>query len=550
MNNRVFVIGLDGADWNVLDQFIDRGLMPNLLRLVENGVKGKLRSTIPPMTPQAWVSFMTGVNPGKHGVFGFSSTSVKNPYLGNHLNRYSLKSPTLWKYLSEFGLKSIVINVPVTYPPEKIDGILISGMFSPISDPNFIFPKEISQELKNIGIDYQIDIKSHFNPKLRRDAEYINELIKNSADDLLEELFNMTNSRMKTINFLIKKDWSLFTVVFVGFDRIQHFLWNYLMKDSSDDNPIGEKISEFYTYVDTCIGKLIASVGEDVNLVLVSDHGFGKFHGDFFLNKWLLDNDFLSKSQGLNRQNIFRSIKKISTRLGLNSFIMNRKVSHDNLRKLTLSSHDIDWGRTKAFHYQANGIRINLKGREPLGFVEPSDYEIVRSQIIQKLSGLTDGWGKKIIEKIFRKEDIYSGRESENAPDLVIKFRDDRLYAAYSKEINIDTLFKKNNWKQGDHTLNGICLFHGNGLQQGQIVENCEILDIMPTILYMMGQTIPDHVDGRVLSDIFIDDHLKINKVKYSTMDKHRLMEKEEIEYSKEDEEIINERLRGLGYID
>jgi len=550
MAERILVIGLDGATWDILNPMMDNDIMPNLKRIIESGVKGKLKSTIPPMTPQAWTSFMTGVNPGKHGVFGFSS-KTENIYLNKPLNRFALKVPTLWNILSAHEKKSIVINVPVTYPPEKINGYVLSGMFTPNEEVSYYYPEGLLEELRNNGIKYKIDIETDVKPFER---ERITSVGKNGCEagvGLLNELTEILESRYRAVNYLMKKKWDLFAVVFVGMDRIQHYFYDYIpFVGTQGESPFSKQILQYYSNLDLKIGELIESLGENDHVIFLSDHGFAKYNGMFYINKWLTDNNWLSQKKGKKSTGFLPHLKELLKKAGLSKNHLKKIVGKKKSEKLIISAHDIDWKHTKAFLHQANGIRINLKNREPSGLVLETEYESTVNEIIDQLREITDTNGNSIIETVYKKEELYSGSELDSAPDIIIKFNDDNLYGGYSKETRKESLFEHRVWKQGDHSLFGIVALCGNGTLPGIEIHNAEIIDIMPTILTMLNVPIPSYLDGTVLKNAFRTEYLDLHNSNYIDIEPTELLQTGTIQYSNGDEVGLESRLQALGYLD
>src|SRR6059036_19158 len=143
---KVVVIGLDAATWTVIRPCMAEGKMPNLAKLMKAGVSGTLESILPPITPPAWTSFMTGKNPGKHGIFHFMEAQP-GTYGLRYLNAASRRAKTVWRMLSDAGYTVGTMNIPFTYPPEQLNGFQISGMDTPSEKSPFIYPPELRSEL-------------------------------------------------------------------------------------------------------------------------------------------------------------------------------------------------------------------------------------------------------------------------------------------------------------------------------------------------------------------------------------------------------------------
>ncbi|MHA1665025.1 MAG: alkaline phosphatase family protein, partial [Candidatus Njordarchaeales archaeon] len=261
MNNKVVLIGLDGASYNIFMPWIKKGFLPLLKKLIENGVYGVLKSTIPPDTPPAWTSIFTGKNPGKHGVYGFLDSLPQfdekgKKYVFRVVNSRCRRSPAIWNILSKEGKRVIVINVPLTYPPEPINGVMISGFLTPSLRSNFVYPRWLKPILVKKG--YRIGAK------FGKEEFSIKSLVEN------------IRAKVKVARWLMKNfDWDLFIIVFMETDQVMHV-----------HNDI-RKALKIYQEVDNGISTLIKELPGKSHVILVSDHGFKKFKRAFFLNTFL-----------------------------------------------------------------------------------------------------------------------------------------------------------------------------------------------------------------------------------------------------------------------
>ncbi len=285
MADKVIMIGLDGATWDVLDSLAEGGELPNLTKIRDGGAHGVLESVIPPITPSAWTSFMTGVNPGKHGIFGFGKRP-DNAYSMAWCNYSDIRSPTFQKILSSENKRVVMVDVPFTYPPEKVNGIVISGMGTPSVESEFTHPKEMREEVLNRFDNYLLDV------------ENISGESEKEIMVFLDQVFELTRQREKLGLFLIDEHpWDFFMLAFVGMDRIQHSLWKILDKEHpayrKEYVKYRPRIVDYYRYVDSIIGRFLEKVGDDDVLMIMSDHGFGPLHRGFYVNRWLYEKGFL-----------------------------------------------------------------------------------------------------------------------------------------------------------------------------------------------------------------------------------------------------------------
>ena len=303
VNKKVLVIGLDGATYDLIMPWIKDGLLPNLSQILSKGVYSELISTIPMFTPTAWSTFMTGKNPGKHGILGFFERN-KNSYSTSLINPFKKRGKVLWDILSENKKKVIVINVPTTYPPKKVNGILFSGMLTPPNSKNFVYPPNLIDEINKVVGKYKI-------------YPYIN-YSEGFEDDFISEIFSVTEIQTNTAEYLMQNySWDFFMIVFCGGDQLQHALWKYI--DPKHKKYIKEKESlylnvlfEYYKKVDEIIGNLFKKSGINTIKIIMSDHGFGPLYKFFHINQWLIKNKLMKF-----KLNPYTLLKYICFKLGM-----------------------------------------------------------------------------------------------------------------------------------------------------------------------------------------------------------------------------------------
>ncbi len=506
---RVMVVGLDSATLDVMGPLMDEGKLPHFARLVREGVSGELESVFPPVTPPAWVSFMTGKNPGKHGVFDFYGP----PSLGYErpvLNARSIKAKTLWRILSDQGLKVGAINVPITHPPEKVNGFIVPGMqYSFDSAEGFTYPPELIEELKVKLGEYEVgwgDLTSLYTEEL---------------DEFLSRWRKITDLRERAMLHLMEtQPWDLFMVVYYSIDSIQHHFWRFYdpthpLHDPKLAKNYGDVIPEFYQRVDSALGKVLDRIGEEVAIVVVSDHGAGPEHRAFYLNRWLINEGLLVLKPHLSpllrwrhSHFVYKVLKHLKFRgiawtvpQAVYWSLKDRIDPREGLRV----SHFIDWSRTKAFaaNHTEQGIYINLRGREPKGIVEPgAEYERLRDHLIERLYQVVNpSTGNSIIERVYKREELYSGPYVGQAPDLFLTIKGGTCLA--QKELHHHRIIGIADKTSGTHRMNGIFSMRGNGVRRNVALEGTRLIDLAPTILYLLGLPIPNDMDGRVLLEAF-----------------------------------------------
>lgn len=516
MNKKLFIIGLDGATFDLIKPLIKENKLPNFKKLMENGVYGELKSTIPSVTPLVWPAFYTGKNPGKLGLFDFINIRVGS-YETSIANRKKIKAQPIWKILNSYDKKVGIINVPMTYPPDEVDGFMISGMETPSEKSEYTYPKGLKNEINKVCGKYEIE----------------------PGDDIVTEKENLIES-MKRINEKLfkatlylkeKKRWDLFIIVFRVIDIIQHAFWNYM----EGDNKYKNIIFQWYQELDKEIGIVIEELDKNSNIILLSDHGFGTIIDYdakiFHCNDWLISKGLLSINEnvkgyliktlskfGLDKEKIYNSLIKIFGLKQLKKIIIDEKPNQ--------LMNQINWSKTTAFLSDVSisghcGIRINLKSREPNGTVKKEDYDKIREKIIRELKNLTDLKKNRIIKNIWKREEIYSGPYLDNLPDIVFE-----PTSKFMVKKNITFKIFSDISKErisGNHKINGIFIAYGPHIKTaGAELKNLQIIDIAPTILHMFDIPIPEGIDGNVL-DIFRKTHtIRYKKVS----EREKIMEK------------------------
>ena len=551
MNKKVFVIGIDSATFDIINPLIKKGALPNLELLIKEGVSGKLKSTIPPVTPPAWTSFMTGKNPGKHGVFDFyapPNLGYQRPILNSKFN----KAKTIWKILSENGKKVGIINMPMTYPPEEVNGFIIPGMqYGLDTNSGFSYPKELMHELNKAIGGYKVlygDMVS---------------LYADIFDNLLKEWREIVKLREKAILYLMERyEWDFFMAVFYSIDVMQHHFWKFYDKSHPlyKHSEYSEIIPEFYKCVDSSVGEILRRLDEDTVVMVVSDHGAGPEHKAFYINKWLAKEGFLTfkpKYIPLWKFRLPHIIYKILRRAGVKAIEWTVPISYLPLlwRKIDpregLRVHElINWNKTKAYsgNHTEQGIYINLKGREPYGIVESGkEYEEIRNSIIEKLRKVEDHkTGERVVSKIYKKEEIYKGPYTYLAPDIFVDMKEGQYLI--QKEVYNWGLFNYADKSSGTHRMDGIFIMKGANVKRGEGVDNLNITDIAPTILHVLGVPVPDDMDGKVLTQLFKESFQEANPVRYTKIISEYMTDDRGI-YSDEEDEKMRKMLRDLGYM-
>jgi len=557
--NKILIIGLDGASPDLIERWMDG--LPNLKKIKENGVFGSLNSTIPPFSCPAWNCFMTGKNPGKIGIFdfqvGLGQFDVSSyPAIVNLTYQDSL---SFWDIISDVGLKVGIINVPLTYPPTELNGFMVSGFLTPPDATDYTYPEELRDEIYRFIPNYE-------------PTEFVEmtapELMRRREEGFLDANSLCIENTSRISDYLLRnKRWDVFVTVFTPLDRLQHYFWHHMDEnhpkyDESQARKYRNVIKDFYQKLDGIIGELEGKLGEETNIIIMSDHGFGPAYGYFHINNFLRESGFLSVEKPgrmkifsnyilKNSKHLLRFIAKLGILelpfikgaiLGEKSWIRkltpkNIKLEHPYMR--SRSFLDIDWKNTKAYAFGNNKIFINLKGRESKGIIEEGDeYEKIVRELKDALYGVRSPLtGKPLFAKIYEKKEIYKGKHTKEAPDLVVMGKE----ISFKMGTGKGEVFEIPGLQSGDHRQEGLIMMKGPDIKGGKRIS-ADILDIAPTVLYMEGIAIPSDIDGRVLKEVLnIDYEIEYQDPISKEKDVHKYSEEENIELQK--------RLKGLGYM-
>ncbi len=516
---KTIIIGIDGGEWKIIWELVERGKLPAFKKIIENGVHGKLLSTKPPISPPAWASIITGTNPGKHGIFDF--IKFTGDYIPHPVTGEDLKTPPLWEILHREGVRAGFINVPFSYPPSPINGFMVTGMLTPGNAKEFTYPPDLGKE---IG-DFQKNWKTgaYF---IRKGHRYFIQDIFHKLKTKIKFLF----SHFEEVDFLM--------AVFDGSDRLQHFLWKFVDPEHpeyKDDENMRKAVFDYYCEVDRVLQKILE---KDVHLVVLSDHGFRPLHTDFYIEQYLVDHGLIKVRSPISR------FIKLGWNKGMRFLNKTIKTRIKAEYRGTLRE-DIVWKDTLVYFTSLAGqaLRVNLEGREKEGKVKREEYQETKNRIRVLLKDVKDG-EILAIENVFFREEIYSGEAVENAPDIIVECKPGyTLKDGYSS-----TYFKKASQygteRSGEHAPVGIFLAAGNAFKKSTV--QLSLTDILPLVLYLHGMKIPSHVDGKVPAEVIEESHLRSHPVEYTEPLKrsaktHTL--------TKDEEESIKEHLKGLGYL-
>jgi predicted AlkP superfamily phosphohydrolase/phosphomutase len=432
-SRRAVLVGLDGTPYTLVRRFIEDGTMPRMAELMRRGTLLQMDTSMPDISSVAWSSFMTGANPGRHGIYGFLDLQP-NSYKIYFPNSSHIKSETVWDAVSRAVRRSVVINVPSTYPAKPLNGILVSG-FVAVDLNKATYPQSLVPTLREM--DYRIDVDAR--------------KVQQSHDALMEDILTTLERRVATLLYLFDKEpWDLFIGVITETDRLQHFFMDAIEDDA---HKYHSAFRDFYRRVDGFLGQMTERL-RDETFFIMSDHGFTPIKQQVYLNRWLVDNGYLKLKDNA------RSIEEIGD-------------------------------GSLAFALDPGRIYVNVKGKYPNGAVERADASKVAGEIKRGLSEISAG-GELIVKRVYERDELFRGPVVESAPDLCVQtiYGYDLKGAVNKKELMDREIFT------GMHTQDDATFFISSP-QSALRSDKPHITDVAPTLLGSMELNIPEGMDGR-----------------------------------------------------
>lgn len=546
---RVMCIGLDGATFDVIDPLVERGRLPHLSKLLSGGVRAHLASTVPPLSAPAWVSFMTGFNPGRHGVFHFRA--MERGALGAGLvGSWAYRGRTIFDHACRAGLSVLAFRVPMTYPAWPVNGVMVSGFPTPDPRVTYSEPPEIGERIGPLtklspgaalvaSVEAQVD---NFDYHEKRAADAVLGLLTEHDPDLVCYVDSVT-------------DW------------MAHKFWRYSDPAAPGyeprATPDGTLVEHFYEQADASLGDILGASGEDTLTIVLSDHGMGRRSTRRFnTNAWLADLGLLVRPSGGGARAVVPALLerlrgRLPNKTALKQWVWKRVPSlHSVLQRsagaLPNYGGPIDWTRTSAYrvgvHDLVEGINVNLEGREPHGCVPQTDYEPLRNRIIAEARALVDpSTGAKVIASAHRREELYTGEYAHLAPDVVLVTDPEVEFGPGTATRIFSTVAPSRMRRSGaNHRTHGILLMSGAGVRERVELRDACLLDVPATILWALGLEVPLEMDGRVLTEAFEDGLVARHPVRRGTASSN---EASQGVYTPEEAKKLEAHLQDLGYL-
>lgn len=556
---RVVVLGLDGATWTLLDPLLAQHQLPALSQLVAGGSRAVLRSCIQPSSEQAWSAFATGTQNGKFGLYGFYQRAAGS-YALEYINAAHRQAPTLWRILSDRGKQSVVVNVPLTWPVEPLEGALVSGLMTPGLNSQFTYPASLQAELQRALGEYIIDV----------DIER-GETAEADLGALAARVRRMSELQTAAFELLLDKypAWDFAMLVHRAPDILCHKFWRYQdpshpLYNAAEAAQWGSVIRDAFVYLDELCTRLLERVtGDNTTVLVLSDHGFGPLTHAVYLNQYFAEQGLLAyRARGANplATALRAGVKRLNHPLlgAVKQQAFQRMPGLKSNLHYSMAYGNLDWSRTRAYAVGTMGnVYLNVRGREPQGCVDPADYEPTREAVIAAMRSLRDAETQRpIFDAVYRREEIYAGPALDAAPDVAglidgpyhiaaVDWRAPQNGTASPVVVKVGGQLLFVSDTSGQHRMDGILVAAGAGVTP-HVTEHPappQLIDLAPTVLQLLGEPIPAHMDGRVLDEFLAEPR----EVAYAPAAEFE--NKMDGEYTAEDRRAIEERLAGLGYL-
>lgn len=534
----LLVIGLDGADWTILEPWRQAGHLPHLDALYRRGQGGWLRSTIRPESSIAWATFATGVNAGRHGIFSFSG-QIPSSYRTTLQTAAAIRAPTFWQMAAAAGRRLALLNVPMTYPPAPLPGgVIVAGMLAPDTRSAFVWPPDLKPRLLAAAPGYVIQV--------------------DRAGLSLRHFFRATTQAIRARTqaarwLLAQAGWDAAIIVFTETDRLQHYSLHLLAPGHPRHDPrtvaaLLPDLLAAYQALDEAVAALVEAAGSDATVILLSDHGFAPCARTFLPNAWLRQQGLLTYQEtAAPRPDLWQQLRRYPLLRGLKRRLpwvadWKRPPAAD------AALAGVVWSQTAAFYSPAGGIRFNIRGREPEGILDSAQAADLAESLRTALLALTDPLtGARPIEAVYRREELYEGPWLDHAPDLILEpvrndpdpNRNTTLGYGFGPQV-----FTDSGELTGNHTLNGIILAVGPDIPVGTL-HGASLMDLAPTLLHALDLPVPASLEGRVLPLWMPWRPVRWQKDAAAVP----AVATAETVFNPTEQAVLEERLRALGYL-
>lgn len=535
MSVKVLLIGLDGATFSILDPLMAQGNMPFLQKFLARGVRAGLRTIIPPLTPPAWTSLMTGRSPGYHGVFDFFRMESSESRLIRFSTSHDVRCETIWSMASRNELKVTALNFPSMFPAPKLSGYVIPGWVPWRQLRLACAPPNLFDRLKSL---------SWFNAReLAMDIKLEEKATEGCENHEYENWVQLHTRREENwyeiFRYLTSEDPSELTaVLFDGVDKLQHLCWRFIdpayahSLKADWEFRVRDLCLEYFRRLDQILEQMCSLVGPEANIFIASDHGFGPTAEVFNLNAWLEQHGYLAWSK-----TALDTESKTGALLGVG--------------QVARHTYLLDWEKTTAFAATptSNGIYVVVNENGNSGGIRPSEYQSFREKLRRELAEVhSPVTGKPVIESIWTRDEVFSGPCMSLAPDLTLYLRDGGLISI----LPSNQTMSPRPAVAGSHRPVGVFAASGPGIRSGNRISELSILDVAPMALYSLGLPIPEDLEGTVPEMVFDSQVLRERPVRTEAPGAALTANESAAApvIAPEDEAVIMDRLRDLGYVE
>jgi len=545
MNPKILIIGLDAATMDLIGPWVEAGHLPALEKLMSEGARARLISTPNMHSASAWTSILTGLNPGRHGLFVFSDRDYATGRL-QFFKGGDRVGETIASHLARHNLTSGFLNVPMTYPADETEGgFMISGLDAPALNENAFRPAELRSEIFQRFPDYS------FAP------EGLGDLMKSGRiADATDAWLRLIETQTAAAEYMIESHTTdFFMTVYTASDWAGHNLWKYINvinTTEANDSTLGGAMLRIYRALDSAIARLLRYTDDQTHVYIISDHGMGPHTGaSYHLAEWLEERGYMvRRSANQTRASLIDASRRVAKRVlpqsvkeKIKSKIGDERVKQlQNVEKDTFYS-SIDWSRTSAYTEPGRHvININLAGRNLDGTVSKDDYAPTCRRIIKELKDWRDDGGKPVVERVVLRDEVYSGLYAARASDMYIHWNAKASMTEPPEEVRA-----RGFWWSGDHRPEGILVCKGPGIRRTAIAEAPVVYDLVPTVMYLANLPVPAGLDGKVIEQVCEEELLARRPIQIDGPTKDSGGDQSKL--SEEEEKAIEEKLRALGYM-
>jgi predicted AlkP superfamily phosphohydrolase/phosphomutase len=529
------LIGLDGATFTVLDPYIERGVMPFLGELSSRGTRAVLRSIMPPLTPPAWTSLVTGKHPGQHGIFDFFQKEEPGSVYFSFASSQEVGAATIWTLASEQQRRVISLNFPLMFPPPAVQGAVVPGGMMPW--------RQLRLGCHPPGLFDRLKALPGFNPREMLDMQLEIKAIDGCPEDEHADFVDLHTRReqrwAEVLRHLMETEPAeLMAVMFDGVDKLQHLCWRFIdpafrpERPSAWEREMIARCERYFGSLDEQIASIVELAGPDATVVLASDHGFGPTRDVFHVNSWLHEHGYLEWAAEDDADG--------------------RSDTDVGFAEMTRHVHALDWSRTVAYAATPSSQGIHIVDRVP-GSEDPMPQDVrakLREDIAAALREVRRPHDDRpLVEEVWPRQQAFAGPYEQLGPDLSMVLADGGTISILPSE----TIVARRPQARGHHRWEGIFLAAGPGIRAGASVDELSIVDVAPLLLHRLGLPVPDDMSGSVPEAIFEPAELERRPVVRAPAPAAAIgvpSPAAKVEFEPEEQAAVMERLRALGYVE